>query len=123
MISRHRKKVKVDLKRTGEQVKILRASGGTKNNYGKITGETYSPVKDADGNDIKEYVTPDFNQGAEEETTQGGTFDVTNPTLFFAHDSVVEEDDRIVIYGKEYSVQNIIRHPTHMVTNAVSVDG
>lgn len=123
MMERHRKKTKLNLKRAGERSKVLRKSGGTEDYTGKVTGGTYSPVTDSDGNDVVEHFAISSGSHIDEQTTTGGTVDVANPTLLVAYDSVVQESDRVIAYGMELQVQNILEYPTHLKVKTTKVDG
>lgn len=117
-MKRHAKRAKLKIRRAGDTANILRKSGGTKNGYGKITGETWNQV-------ASEYAVPDFNSGTDftEYGGVGGAADVATPTFRFVHDSAIQDGDRFVTAGIEYEVKAVAPYPTHTVVQVVRVNG
>ncbi len=119
-MKRHRKHVKVNIKRAGNKAEILRASGGTENGYGKVTdsSSSWGPVETT-------YAVPSFDSGDtfQEQTVTGGTQDINTPVFRFPYDSVVQSEDRIIYEGIEYEAKSVAPYSTHKVAQVVSVDG
>lgn len=114
----------VMLSRFGTEVTIRRPDGtATLNEYGKVedSDQTYNTVTTERA--VRWYRARDDHPG--EARVTGGRIDTENPWLFVAHDTQMQEDDRIEFSdtNQTYVVDELISRQTHTEARVTPTNG
>lgn len=117
-MERFRTRTTTMIRRMGQPMRILRKSGGTTNQFGKIEGDSWAGV-------AEEYGVLNLRGGraGRQMYTSGGEFDQNTPHLTLQYDSVAKDGDRVEIGGITYELQTLVALPTHKTAALVSVNG
>lgn len=96
------------IERMGQQCNILRASTTGTDSY-RNPVKTWGPV----GTEVAARLYPSFRDLPQQRDSLAGELDEDNPIFLFRSGADVEDGDRIVYDGTEYTVRTITDYPMY----------